>query len=227
MAMQYGNGLKAFVIYLLVSQMVSVNRVQKMLRAMIGQCLSEATLLSYILRLHLALAPWEAAAKQTLLSLPALHTDETSLRVQRKNHWIHVYAGGDVTLKCLHRKRGKAAIEDNDIIPRYGGVIIHDCWASYFAYDHCKHGLCGSHLLRELAFIHDSNGYRFAKQMKSLLQRACRKVADSEDKVLSEADYKKLKTQYRRILTQGKKRAARTAKENQRQAWRDSKIRCA
>ncbi|MCP4749088.1 MAG: transposase, partial [Desulfobacteraceae bacterium] len=44
-----------------------------------------------------------------------------------------------------------------DIIPRYGGVIIHDCWASYLSYDHCGHGLCGSHLLRELTFIIDSN----------------------------------------------------------------------
>lgn len=40
------------------------------------------------------------------------------------------------------------------IIPRYGGVLIHDCWASYLSYDHCSHGLCGAHLLRELAFIH-------------------------------------------------------------------------
>ena len=39
------------------------------------------------------------------------------------------------------------------IIPRYGGVIIHDCWASYLSYDHCGHGLCGAHLLRELTFI--------------------------------------------------------------------------
>ena len=72
----------------------------------------------------------EVAAIDELLRLPALHADETSLRVDRKNHWIHVYSGGEVTVKRLHRKRGCEAIDDIGIIPRYGGVVVHDCWAS-------------------------------------------------------------------------------------------------
>ena len=70
-----------------------------------------------------------------------------------------MYCAGDITLKFLHRKRGKAAIETIDIIPRYGGKIIHDCWASYLSCLHYGHGLCGSHLLHELTFIFESNGY--------------------------------------------------------------------
>ncbi len=155
--LQYGNGLKAYVINMLVCQMVALNRVQKAVSAMIGQVISEATLLKYVLRLHEALADWEKDAIRQLLQSPAMHVDETSLRVDQKNHWIHVYAADDITLKRLHRKRGKEAIEAIDIIPRYGGVIIHDCWASYLSYAHCGHGLCGSHLLRELTFIVESN----------------------------------------------------------------------
>ena len=64
-----------------------------------------------------------------------------------KNNWIHVYSAGDITLKFLHRKRGSEATEDINIIPRYGG---HNCWASYLSYNNCEHGLCGSHLTREL-----------------------------------------------------------------------------
>jgi transposase len=45
------------------------------------------------------------------------------------------------------------------VIPRYGGVVIHDGWTSYLAYAHCGHGRCGSHLLRELTFIVDANAY--------------------------------------------------------------------
>jgi len=160
--LQYGNGLKAYVINLLVCQMVALNRVQKCVTSMIGQTLSEASILKYVIRLHQALADWEADAINQLLKSPALNVDETSLRVDKTNHWIHVYAAGDVTLKRLHRKRGLEAINTIDIIPRYSGVIIHDCWASYLSYDHCGHALCGSHLLRELTFIVDSNGYAWA-----------------------------------------------------------------
>ena len=140
-----------------------------------------------------------------LLNAPSMHADETSLRVNRKNHWIHVYASADITLKYLHPKRGGEAIESIGIIPRYGGVVIHDCWASYLSYEHCDHGLCGSHLLRELKFVKDSNRYAWAVNMKRLLQQTCVKVAKRKRKKLTEAEYKKLQKRYRNILTRGEK----------------------
>jgi transposase len=44
--LQYGNGIKAYVIQLLVAQMISLNRVVDMVAALIGRAFSEATLLS-------------------------------------------------------------------------------------------------------------------------------------------------------------------------------------
>lgn len=166
--LQYGDGLKAFVINLLVCQMVALNRVQKLVNSMIGVVIAEASLLAFVLRLHRALERWEQHATQHLLRTPSLHVDETSFRVDKQNHWIHVYSAGEITLKFLHRKRGAEAIRSIDIIPRYGGAIIHDCWASYLSYDHCDHGLCGAHLLRELTFIIDAHDYAWARHMKRL-----------------------------------------------------------
>lgn len=54
-ALQYGNGLKAYAINLIVCQMVALNRVQKCHKAMIGQTVSEASLLKFVWRLHQAL----------------------------------------------------------------------------------------------------------------------------------------------------------------------------
>ena len=133
---QYGPGIRAYVLNLLVAQMLSLKRVQQSIHTLIGRLLSEATLLNYLMQLHLALEAWEQAAIAQLLCQPALHVDETSLRVDRKNYWIHVYSAGDTTLKRLHPKRGREAIEAIGIIPRYKGTAIHDCWASYLAYDH-------------------------------------------------------------------------------------------
>ena len=157
--LQFGNGIKAFVINLLVTQMVSLNRAVGLMQAMSGIKLSEATCLDYIQRFHDALEPWEADAKE-YLTRPALHADETGFRVNKKTHWMHVITNGFVTLKFLHRKRGKEAIDFFGIISVYTGTLIHDCWAAYFSYFQCKHLVCGSHLLRDLAFIIESNGYR-------------------------------------------------------------------
>jgi rubrerythrin len=203
--LQYGDGLKAFVINLVVSQMVALNRAQKLVKSMIGIVIAEATLLKFILRLHQALATWEHQATELILNVPAINVDETSFRVDTKNHWIHVYSSGDITLKFLHRRRGSAAIEAINIIPRYGGIIIHDCWASYLSCHGCGHALCGSHLLRELVFIVDAHDYAWARNMKRLLQETCKKVSERKEKRLSDKELANLQKRYRNILTRGEK----------------------
>jgi hypothetical protein len=119
--------------------------------------------------------------------MPIMHVDDTSLRVDRKNQWIHVCSAGDITLKFLHPKRGQEAIED--IIPRYGGVVIHDCWQSYLSYDHCGHGLKWLSL-----------GPYEASAARNLHNCARR-----ESKQLSEQEYKNLQKDYRNILDHGEK----------------------
>ena len=203
--LQYGPGIKGYVVNLLVAQMISLKRVRQMVQTLIGKALSEAIILKYVMQLHCALERWEKSAIDRLLQMPTIHVDETSLRVERKNHWIHVSSAGVITLKFLHPKRGSEAIEEIGIIPRYGGVVIHDCWQSYLSYDHCDHGLCGSHLLRELAFIVDSNGYAWASNIKHLLQENCKIIAKRESKQLTDKEYSNLQKRYRNILTRGEK----------------------
>lgn len=204
-SLQYGNGLKAYIISLLVCQMISLNRVQKLVKTLIGSIIAESTLLQFVLRLHQALEQWESTTKEQLLKSLAMNVDETSLRVDRKNDWIHVYSAGDITLKFLHSKRGVEAIEDINIIPQYGGTIIHDCWSSYLTYEHCNHGLCGSHIVRELACIIESNGYTWASNMKVLLLETCKKVSKRKNKRLTKKEYADLQKRYRNILTRGEK----------------------
>jgi transposase len=201
--LQYGDGLKAYIISLLVCQMISLNRVQKLIKTLIGKVIAEASFLQFILRLHHILEPWESTAIDQLLKSSAINVDETSLRVDKKNHWIHVYSAGDITLKLLHRRRGTEAIDEINIIPRYSGTIIHDCWASYLSYHHCNHGLCGSHIVRELTCIVESNGYQWAINMKSLLLETCKKVSKRKKKRLSQKQYATLQKRYRNIITRG------------------------
>ena len=190
---------------MIIAQMVSFKRVQQSIKTLIGHAISEATMLKYIMQLHQCLEPWEDRSIEEILTMPAMHVDETSLRVDKRNCWIHVCSAGDITLKFLHPKRGTEAIEAIGVIPRYGGVVIHDCWQSYLSYDHCGHGLCGSHLLRELTFIVDANGYKWASNMKRLLQETCIVVAKRRSKKLSPKEYGNLQKRYRNILTRGEK----------------------
>jgi len=84
--LQYGNGIKAFAIHLIISQMVALNRVQKQISAIIGTVVSEASLPKFVFRLYQALDEWEATAIESILKAPSVHVDETSFRVEGKKH---------------------------------------------------------------------------------------------------------------------------------------------
>ena len=58
---------------------------------------------------------------------------------------------------------------------------------------------------RDLAFVIDSNGYRWARLMLNLLREICHAVNQSETGVLSEAECRRYRKRYRTILTQGGK----------------------
>ena len=127
--LQYGNGLKAYLINLVVSQMISLSRIQKMIATLIGITIAESSIIKYVLQLYHSLEAWENSAKTAIEQSPLINCDETSHRAEKKNYWVHVYSSGVVTLKLLHPKRGTAAVEDIGIIPHYytfygGGVLL-------------------------------------------------------------------------------------------------------
>ena len=80
---QYGPGLKAYVLHLLVAQMVALKRVQQTVQTLIDEVIAEATIMCYVMQLYRALAAWEQATIAQMLAQPTLHVDETSLRVAR------------------------------------------------------------------------------------------------------------------------------------------------
>ena len=94
-------------------------------------------------------------------------------------------------------------MDEISIIPRYGGVTVHDCLSSYFSYEKSADALCGSHLMRELEFIINSNDYVWAHNMKRLLKETCAEVSSRKTKKLTSKEYANLQKRYRNILTRG------------------------
>ena len=203
--LQYGHGIIAFAIHQMVAHMVPLRRLAQTMKVITGASIAEATLLAWCRRLDKTLKDWEKAAINQLLASPVLHTDETSIRINRKNHWLHNYSAGSITLLFCHPNRGRSAMDFFNIIPRYGGILIHDRWSSYLSFENCSHALCGAHLLRDLQFIVDANGHAWARHMITLLTEAARKVRKSQSKTLSREEDKSLRSRYRTILTKGRR----------------------
>ena len=197
---QYGVGIKASIINFLMIQMISLQRVQEHLKGLIGRNISQAIMLKYIVLLGNSLKNWENRVKKELLNTSVLYVDETSMRVMKKNYWIHTCSSGDIVLQSIHSSRGVDGIKDMGILDKYGGVVVHDCWPPYFSFENLTHALCNGHLLRELNFIEDSTGDRWASRLKRLLKTAIEMVNSRKEKVLNEKEYSKLNKLYEEIL---------------------------
>jgi transposase len=62
---------------------------------------------------------------------------------------VHVAATESLTAYYLGG-RGAAAVAEFGVLPGFTGVAVHDSYAVYDRYQHCRHQLCCAHLLREL-----------------------------------------------------------------------------
>lgn len=167
---QYGNSWIAWSAYLNTYQLLPLDRISQLFQDMTGYRPSEATLLNRLSSFHEKLEPFEKYIQQEILKSDVLHADETGMRVENKTQWLHTVSSSDWTLYHVHKKRGKEAINDHDILPRFKGILVHDCWASYFLSDYSfDHALCSAHLLRECQGIIDYDGHKWATDMQNLL----------------------------------------------------------
>lgn len=104
-------------------------------------------------------------------NLDSVHFDETGLRCEKRNRWLHSASNEHLTHFAFHHKRGTEAIEEIGILPRFKGTAIHDRWKPYFQYLLCDHGLCGAHLLRDCRFAWKEEKERWAGSMHSFWQK--------------------------------------------------------
>lgn len=168
---QYGNAIKAFTVYLQNYQMLPFSRCTELVRDLTGHNLSKGSLCNFQNKCYSKLDTYQEQVKTLLLASPVLHADETGIKVNGDNHWVHVISNRFLSFFGAHPKRGKEAMDEMGVLQHYTGELIHDRFSSYFSYQ-CGHGLCNAHILRELTYIGEAFEAPWANQIKKLLLRA-------------------------------------------------------
>ena len=177
---QYGNRIRATMVYFSTFQLVPQNRLVEAMRDLFNVHVSEGTLNNIVAKAHNCLEKTEISIKASIRASPVMHMDETGMYVGGKRRWEHACSTDRFTYYHYHSRRGKEAMKDGGMIEGYAGRAIHDGWASYFEYD-CRHGLCNAHHLRELIFVKEELKQRWAGQMIGLLCRIKNTVERAKD----------------------------------------------
>lgn len=202
--MQFGTNLQALVVSFNTLGAVSISRIHEILGNVFGIPLSTGTISSMITKASDKVKSALDQIKQRLLASDVTHSDETGFRAEGKTRWAHVMCTDTLTYMALSRFRGHKGMDEINLLPRYKGINIHDCWASYWKYPEIAQAICNAHILRELNFVTDNypkqtwNGeFRsLLLEMKALKE----KIMNEGGTEISPSDAEKFMKAYDRII---------------------------
>jgi len=149
---QYGVSVFSRVLYLHLYQLLPVARTQEAMRDLFGCHISQASIQRAARLCSSKLIRWEQRIKAAIRNSSVIGADETGIRINGANAWVHVARTDTLTHLASHSKRGKAAFDAIGILNQYKGTLVRDGWFSYKWYQQCRHSLCNAHLLRDLTF---------------------------------------------------------------------------
>lgn len=154
---QYGNNLKALVTMLINEEYVAIDRCSKFIKEITkGQIdLSNGTIVNITKELAKKSQDSVEIIKQHLIEAPLAHSDETGVRINGEQHWLHTMCNDEYVSYGVHKKRGKEAIEEMELLKFFTGILMHDHFKPYYQYEQITHAECNAHIIRYLKSVID------------------------------------------------------------------------
>ena len=148
-AVQYGKNLQAMVVAFNTVGAVSINRTHEILSSVFNIPLATGTIKNMVTRCADSLKGTHEKIRLKMTTRGLIHCDETGTRVDGKTWWVHNASDRDYTYLTINKKRGRIGMDEAGVLPHARGIIVHDCWGSYWQYPDVTHAICCAHLLRE------------------------------------------------------------------------------
>ena len=161
---QYGPVMCAVIIYLFMGQFLSKKRTAQAISELFSIPISDGTVSAVTSRAAADLTEFLTQVNARIKAAAVVHFDETGLRCQGRNHWLHSASTPQYSRLFFHPRRGTEAMDAMGILPGYTGTAVHDAWSPYDTYTAAGHALCNSHLLRELQSVTDHHATTAAPQ---------------------------------------------------------------
>ncbi|MEO5583704.1 MAG: IS66 family transposase [Saprospiraceae bacterium] len=196
---QYGSRLRAFICMLNTDYKVPMKKLQQLMGDMFGIGINESTIHNINKKAFENLEETEEQIQEKLLGTKIIHVDETGVESGDILEWGHVISSSLCTYLYINpRREGEAILDNTNLLSKYKGRMIHDCYSTYFKLTQSNHGICGSHLLRELQ-AQLEEGRTWASKMHQFLL----KLKD-QSSILNKKHKQSIYRNYIRILQHGK-----------------------
>ncbi|RAI35289.1 IS66 family transposase [Rhodoplanes roseus] len=168
----FGPNLRAFVIYLRVAHAISFERLARLMSDLVGLAISEGALVAMLSESRRAFARQANLIRARLLAGTVLESDETSVRVGKRNWWLWTFHHGENCCFVIRPSRGK------DVVAEFLGEVrpafwVSDRFGAQMGWARTANQVCLAHLLRDAEYAVEAGDLTFAPGLRRLLQRAC------------------------------------------------------
>ena len=167
----YGNELKTVAMLLVHRVPASMDQSVDFLKAITKDAfdLTKATLVNWSNSLAGKLEPFTEEILQGLYNANYVHTDESPININGKNHQLHNYSDDKYTLQYVHESKSKNAMEELGFLPNYIGTLIHDHNKVQYNFG-TNHAECNAHILRYLQGVEDFTKHTWPIDLSKLLK---------------------------------------------------------
>ena len=125
--------------------MLPFGRIKELIKDIFGHTISEGTICNSEKEFSWKIQPIETKIKQEIISEEVVCFDETGVRSEKKNYWVHVATTPNFTHFNFDRKRGFEGMSAGGILPEFKGTAVHDFFRPYLKFD-CGHSYCNARL---------------------------------------------------------------------------------
>lgn len=168
----FGPRLRALAVYLRFTQGIALARLKTLLVELAGLDISEGALVNMLKASRPGFAAQTKLIREALMAGTVIESDETGLRVGRKNFWLWVFHHGTNAVFIADPSRGKTVVETfldghrphHWVSDRYGGQLG---WAEK------DNQVCLAHLIRDVQYAIDAGDTILAPGVRHLLGHAC------------------------------------------------------
>jgi transposase len=194
----FGPRLEALVTYLQHEQHLGLERLQTCLHDLFGVELSEGGEVAILERAGEAARPAAEAIGEAVRASAVVGSDETSARVNGRNHWHWVFVAGQWEYHVIAPSRG-ADVVTTFMREAVAEVWLSDCWAPQLRAPAQQHQICLPHQIRALQRVIDKHPrLTWARELQALFRAVIHlKKRRSE---LTDMGYRRRVTYYEKRL---------------------------
>lgn len=202
--------MKAFVSMLVNEEYVAIDRCLKFIKEITKNeiTLSNGTIVNITKELAKKSKESVENIKNNLKEATIAHSDETGLRINGEQNWLHTLCNNDYVVYGVNKKRGKDAIEEMELLKFFTGILMHDHFKPYYQYEQITHAECNAHILRYLKSVVEVFQRKETEEFLTFLveinNRKKEAIKEGKEK-LKEQEIIEIETKYKILLEKWKK----------------------